>query len=92
MLCFPTALTSGFTHLPTISFRITVRIITINHVVSIGIAILGGFLWEVMGIEVLFSMAAAFGLGSFLFSLTLPAAGRRNASLAGANRLESDGS
>lgn len=47
--------------------------ISINHLVSIVIAMLGGVLWEWLGIEMLFSIAALFGLGSLLFSLTLPA-------------------
>lgn len=46
--------------------------ISINHLVSIIIAVLGGFLWEILGTEVLFSLAAVFAFGSFLFSLTLP--------------------
>jgi len=46
--------------------------ISINHLISIIIAIGGGLLWESLGIEVLFSMAALFGLGSFVFSLFLP--------------------
>lgn len=46
--------------------------ISINHLISIIIAIGGGLLWESLGIEILFSMAALFGLGSFVFSLFLP--------------------
>ncbi len=46
--------------------------LSINHLVSIIIAMLGGLLWEQLGIEMLFSIAALFGLGSFVFSLTLP--------------------
>jgi predicted MFS family arabinose efflux permease len=46
--------------------------ISINHLVSIIIAIAGGLLWESLGIEILFSIAALFGVGSFIFSLTLP--------------------
>jgi len=46
--------------------------LSINHLVSIVIAILGGYLWEALGVEALFSIAAFFGLGSFLFALTLP--------------------
>ena len=46
--------------------------ISINHLISILIAILGGVLWAKLGIEVLFSIAALFGFGSFLFSMTLP--------------------
>lgn len=46
--------------------------ISINHLISIIIAIAGGLLWESLGIEILFSMAALFGFGSFVFSLFLP--------------------
>ncbi|TFG58437.1 MAG: MFS transporter, partial [Spirochaetales bacterium] len=46
--------------------------LSINHLVSIVIAILGGIIWEALGIETLFSIAALFGLGSFFFSITLP--------------------
>ncbi len=46
--------------------------ISINHLVSIIIAVLGGVLWEMLGVELLFSFAAAFGVGSFVFSLKLP--------------------
>jgi predicted MFS family arabinose efflux permease len=46
--------------------------ISINHLISILIAVAGGLLWESLGLEVLFSMAALFGLGSFFFSMSLP--------------------
>ena len=46
--------------------------ISINHLISIAIAIAGGLLWERLGMEVLFSVAGLFALGSFLFALTLP--------------------
>ena len=49
--------------------------ISINHLISIVIAILGGALWQNLGVEVLFLLAAFFGLGSFFFSLTLPKPG-----------------
>ena len=46
--------------------------ISINHLVSIVIALLGGAFWERLGTELLFSFAAIFACGSFAFSLTLP--------------------
>lgn len=46
--------------------------ISINHLVSIVIAIAGGVLWERLGMEVLFGMAAVFALGSFGFAMSLP--------------------
>ena len=52
--------------------------ISINHLVSIVIALLGGLLWEGLGVEVLFTMAGIFGVGSFFFSLTLPGHGARD--------------
>lgn len=53
--------------------------ISINHLISIVIAILGGVLWQHLGVEALFSLAALFGLGSFFFSLTLPKPGAKYA-------------
>jgi predicted MFS family arabinose efflux permease len=46
--------------------------LSINHLVSIVIAMAGGVFWAKMGTELLFSAAALFMVGSFLFSLTLP--------------------
>lgn len=45
--------------------------LSVNHLISILIAILGGALWKAMGVEALFSMAALIGLGAFFFSLFL---------------------
>lgn len=46
--------------------------ISINHLISIIIAMLGGLLWERLGIEMLFSIAAFFGLSTLIFALSLP--------------------
>ena len=46
--------------------------ISINHLISVLIALGGGLLWEALGIEVLFSLAGVFGLGSLIFSWMLP--------------------
>jgi len=46
--------------------------ISINHLISILIALLGGLLWEHLGIELLFLCAAGFGLGALVFSCFLP--------------------
>lgn len=46
--------------------------ISINHLISIVIAVAGGLLWERLGMETLFSLAAVFGLGSLLFAGSLP--------------------
>ncbi|MDC7125100.1 MAG: MFS transporter [Spirochaetales bacterium] len=45
--------------------------LSMNHLISIIIAIAGGFLWEYMGIEYLFSAAALVGVGSWIISMTL---------------------
>ena len=46
--------------------------ISINHLISIVIALLGGLMWEKLGIELLFISAAAFGIGALIFSCFLP--------------------
>ena len=46
--------------------------ISVNHLISVVIALLGGLLWEQLGMEVLFTSAAVFGLGSLVFTLKLP--------------------
>jgi hypothetical protein len=45
---------------------------SINHLVSIVIAVAGGLLWEVLGTAALFSIAAFFGVCSSVFAMTLP--------------------
>jgi len=45
--------------------------ISINHFVSIIIAITGGILWKALGLEALFSLAALLGVGSFIYSTLL---------------------
>lgn len=45
--------------------------LSMNHIVSIVIAAAGGFLWEYMGVEYLFSAAALVGVGSWIIALTL---------------------
>ncbi|HAK46344.1 MAG TPA: MFS transporter [Spirochaeta sp.] len=45
--------------------------LSVNHLVSIGIAIFGGFLWQRLGIEFLFGFAAVLGVGSLVFSCFL---------------------
>ena len=46
--------------------------ISVNHLISIVIAIVGGVLWERLGMETLFSVAGLFGVASAIFSFTLP--------------------
>ncbi|MBI9105428.1 MAG: MFS transporter [Spirochaetales bacterium] len=45
--------------------------LSVNHLVSIVIAIFGGLLWERMGMEYLFTFAAVLGMGSLIFSAKL---------------------
>lgn len=45
--------------------------LSVNHLVSIVIAIFGGIIWQKMGIEYLFGFAAFLGIGSLVFSATL---------------------
>ena len=45
--------------------------LSVNHLISIVIAIFGGYLWQIMGIEYLFGFAAILGLGSLIFSCFL---------------------
>jgi len=45
--------------------------ISVNHVISILIALLGGLIWEVTGIEVLFSLSAFLGLLNSIYAATI---------------------
>ncbi|MDR2403046.1 MAG: MFS transporter [Spirochaetaceae bacterium] len=53
--------------------------ISVNHVISIFIALMGGWIWKVTGIEVLFSLSAFLGLVNTVYAATIkagkPAAG-----------------
>jgi MFS family permease len=55
--------------------------ISINHLISVIIALLGGLLWERMGIELLFTCAACFAVGALVFSLMLPKPAERVSNL-----------
>lgn len=46
--------------------------VSVNHGVSIAIAALGGLVWEKLGVELLFTLAAAFSAGALFFCLSLP--------------------
>jgi predicted MFS family arabinose efflux permease len=46
--------------------------ISINHLISIIIALLGGLLWQHLGTELLFIFAACFAVGALIFSSLLP--------------------
>lgn len=45
--------------------------ISVNHVISIFIALLGGWIWKVTGIEVLFALSAFFGLLNSIYAATI---------------------
>jgi MFS family permease len=45
--------------------------ISVNHVISIFIALLGGAIWKLVGIEVLFSLSAFLGLCNTLYAATI---------------------
>ncbi|WP_043922920.1 MFS transporter [Leadbettera azotonutricia] len=45
--------------------------ISVNHVISIFIALMGGWIWKVTGIEVLFSLSAFLGLLNSVYAATI---------------------
>jgi MFS family permease len=45
--------------------------VSVNHVISILIALLGGMIWDTLGIEVLFSLSAFLGLLNSLYAATI---------------------
>ena len=45
--------------------------ISVNHVISIFIALMGGWIWKVTGIETLFALSAAFGLVNSVYAMTI---------------------
>jgi MFS family permease len=46
--------------------------ISINHVISVAIALAGGLIWNKLGIELLFILAALMAVGNSLFAMTIP--------------------
>ncbi|MDR1930110.1 MAG: MFS transporter [Treponema sp.] len=45
--------------------------ISVNHLISIAIALLGGWIWERTGIEVLFSLSALLGILNSVYAATI---------------------
>ncbi len=45
--------------------------ISVNHLISIIIALLGGYIWQQTGIEVLFTLAALMGIANSLFAASI---------------------
>ena len=46
--------------------------ISINHLISVSIALVGGLIWESMGVELLFVLAALMAVGNTLFAMSIP--------------------
>ncbi|MDR0382599.1 MAG: MFS transporter [Spirochaetaceae bacterium] len=51
--------------------------VSVNHAISIFIALMGGWIWKVTGIEVLFSISAFLGLLNSLYAATIPSPKKR---------------
>ena len=45
--------------------------ISVNHLISVMIALLGGYIWKTLGIEVLFSLSAILGVINSIFAATI---------------------
>jgi hypothetical protein len=45
--------------------------ISVNHLISIFIALMGGWIWKVTGIEILFSLSALLGLINSIYAATI---------------------
>ena len=51
--------------------------ISVNHLISIFIALIGGWIWKVTGIEVLFSISALLGILNSIYAATIKLEPRR---------------
>ena len=45
--------------------------ISVNHLISVLIALLGGYIWKTLGIEVLFSLSAILGVINSIYAATI---------------------
>jgi predicted MFS family arabinose efflux permease len=45
--------------------------ISVNHLISIFIALMGGWIWQATGIEILFSLSALLGLINSIYAATI---------------------
>jgi hypothetical protein len=45
--------------------------VSVNHFISIFIALMGGWIWKVTGIEVLFSLSAVLGILNSIYAATI---------------------
>ncbi|WP_422477412.1 MFS transporter [Pleomorphochaeta sp. DL1XJH-081] len=50
--------------------------ISVNHLISVVIALAGGYIWQQTGIEVLFTLSGLLGLANTLFALTIKSTGK----------------
>jgi MFS family permease len=50
--------------------------ISVNHFISIFIALMGGWIWKVTGIEVLFSLSAVLGILNSIYAATIKKPGK----------------
>ena len=48
--------------------------LSVNHLITIGIALFGGWIWQTLGIETLFILSAILGLcnSAYAASITVP--------------------
>ena len=53
--------------------------ISVNHLISIFIALMGGWIWKVTGIEVLFGLSALMGLINSIYAATIKKSEEHNA-------------
>jgi MFS family permease len=51
--------------------------ISVNHLISISIALLGGFIWKITGIEVLFSLSAFLGILNSIYAAMIQTGKKR---------------
>jgi MFS family permease len=54
--------------------------VSVNHVISIFIALMGGWIWQTTGIELLFSLSAFLGLLNSIYAATIKPPGKQNVS------------
>ncbi len=47
--------------------------ISVNHLITIFVALLGGWIWKVLGIETLFTISAVLGLINSAYAASIPA-------------------
>jgi predicted MFS family arabinose efflux permease len=52
--------------------------VSVNHIMSILIALLGGWIWDRVGIETLFTMSALLGLVNSLYAATIKTTGKKS--------------